>query len=49
MVGLAPQLSVAVGEAAAGILAQLTVTSAGTPDKTGSVVSLILMFWVISA
>ncbi len=43
MAGLASQLSVAVGVAAAGIVSQLAVASTGTPAKTGSVVSLTVI------
>jgi hypothetical protein len=37
------QLSAAVGDAAVGTEPQVTVTLAGTPDKTGAVVSRTVM------
>ena len=39
MLGLASQLSVAVGVSTAGILSQLTTMSAGTLTTTGGVIS----------
>ena len=41
--GFGSQLSVAVGEAAAGILSQSALASAGTPAKTGAVPSVTVI------
>ena len=40
------QLSVAVMVGTAGIASQSTLTSAGSDDKTGAVVSVTVMVWV---
>lgn len=46
MFGCGSQLSVAVGEAAVGIESHCTVTSAGTPLKTGAVESVPVICWL---
>ncbi|MFC2002180.1 hypothetical protein ACFLUZ_06770 [Chloroflexota bacterium] len=43
---LLSQLSLAVGLAGAGTESHSTVTSSGTPDSTGAVVSCTVMVWV---
>ena len=45
-VGSAPQSLVAVTPATAGMAAQLTVTSAGTPSSWGAEVSVTVIAWV---